>query len=59
MDEIKRNLEISFEAVSQIRVCGDDVEQMAVARNALRRAWKGLKALQETMSKESGEQQNG
>lgn len=61
MEKIQYYLKMGFDAISDIRVSGDDVEKMAVAREALRNAWNAcnaLKTAQET-PKESGENSNG
>ena len=62
MDEAKkreamRQINICYSAISNISVCGKDVENMAVARDALRQAWKLLKA--EESNHEGGERENG
>lgn len=59
MNALKNYIQLAFDAVSGIRVSGDDVEKMAVAREALRNAWGQLKTPQDSNLAESGEDSHG
>ena len=55
MDKILKDLEVTFDLISTIPVCGNAVDAMAEARVRLRRAFAGLKEEMSAVPEEGAE----
>lgn len=54
-DKIKKLLENAYNLISTLPVSGDSVERLAVARQNLRAAWKGLEAPEPELKQEESD----